>query len=154
MGLVETGVGLIPGAGGTKEMLIKATQELSEDPANDLFPNMKRAWETIALAKVSGSALDAVKIGYLSWNTQMVMNQDYLLSEAKKALLYLAGQGFRPLKKKPVKVLGNSAERPCFTTLTSLPVPGQVYHRIRCLYCQRISQGYDRRRCSGRCLSE
>jgi 3-hydroxyacyl-CoA dehydrogenase len=108
MGLVEVGVGLIPAGGGTKEMLLKSTQELAGNPQNDLLPELRRAWETIASAKVSSSAHDAVKKGYLRPSDRIVMNQDYLLDEAKDTVLFLAEGGFRPLLKKPVKVLGTS----------------------------------------------
>ena len=108
LGLVEVGVGLIPGGGGTKELLLKCTQELSETPENDLTPALRKAWETIATAKVSGSAHDAIKKGYLRKNDRIVMSQDYLIDEAKDAVLYLSESGFRPWQKKPVKVMGSS----------------------------------------------
>ena len=65
MGLVEVGVGLIPGGGGTKEMLVRAMAQLPT-PQSDPLPYVQKAFETVALAKVSASGPDAQRLGYLA----------------------------------------------------------------------------------------
>ena len=65
MGLVELGVGLIPAGGGTKEMLLRILTRCGSDPEEDLFPHLRRSFETVAMGKVSGSALEARKLGFL-----------------------------------------------------------------------------------------
>jgi 3-hydroxyacyl-CoA dehydrogenase len=95
IGLVEVGVGLIPGGGGTKEMLARAVHGL---PANhpDLLPFVQQAFETIGFAKVSTSAADARRLGFLGDADRMTMNRERLMADAKahaleqKALIKLA----------------------------------------------------------------
>jgi len=95
IGLVETGVGLIPAAGGTKEMLARSLESspvLQADP----LPAVQRVFETIALAKVSSSGADAQQLGYLRDVDAITMNRDRLMSDAKAVALELARQGYRP----------------------------------------------------------
>lgn len=106
MGLVELGVGLIPAGGGTKELLTRSIQELGNVSIGEVLPSLRKAWNTIVVKKVSGSAHDAMKKGYLRNSDLIVMNKDYLIDEAKKTIIYLADIGFRPLQKKGVTVLG------------------------------------------------
>lgn len=106
MGLVELGVGLIPAGGGTKELLTRSIQELGNVSIGEVLPSLRKAWNTIVMKKVSGSAHDAMKKGYLRNSDLIVMNKDYLIDEAKKTIIYLADIGFRPLQKKGVTVLG------------------------------------------------
>src|SRR5262245_16648619 len=107
MGLVELGVGLIPAGGGTKEMLVRALQRAGKDPENDLFPQLSQAFETIALGKVSGSAHEAKKLGFLRPEDGITMNRDRLIADAKVRVLQLAATGYQ--KPEPAKVfaLGN-----------------------------------------------
>jgi 3-hydroxyacyl-CoA dehydrogenase len=94
MGLVEVGVGLIPAGGGTKEMLARAVEHL---PAGaDLLPHVQRVFETIGFAKVSTSAPDAIRIGYLRDGDAVTMNRDRLLADAKDHALGLARAGYKP----------------------------------------------------------
>ncbi|MBW1979506.1 MAG: 3-hydroxyacyl-CoA dehydrogenase, partial [Deltaproteobacteria bacterium] len=86
MGLVEVGVGLIPAGGGTKELIIRNTENLFEvQPGGvypkqiELMPFIARAFETIALAKVSTSGPEAVKLGYLRSTDKMTVNRDFLI---------------------------------------------------------------------------
>src|SRR5699024_7731935 len=65
IGLVEVGVGLIPAGAGTKEMLVRAIQSVDIDGTVDLQPHVNRVFETIAMAKVSTSGLEAMELGYL-----------------------------------------------------------------------------------------
>lgn len=97
IGLVEVGVGIIPAGGGTKEMLMRALDSIPQG-ANDIdpFPFVKRAFETIALAKVATSADEARGYGFLSADDSISMNTDRLIADAKKEVLALAASGYVP----------------------------------------------------------
>ena len=106
IGLVETGVGLIPGGGGTKEMLIRANERtggtalsLSSSPEADLdlFHALKSIFETIAMAKVGTSAEECRELGYLRREDGLSMNRDRLVADAKAAALSLVRGGYKPL---------------------------------------------------------
>ena len=95
IGLVETSVGLIPAAGGTKEMLARSVErELS--PQADPLPAVQRVFETIGLAKVSTSAADARRLGMLRDEDGITMNRQRVMADGKAVALELARQGYRP----------------------------------------------------------
>ena len=97
MGLPEVGVGLIPGAQGSKEMLIRCTEQIIRNEEADYFPGVRHAWETLGLAKVSTSATEALKLRYLRPSeTTLVLNRDWVVGEAKAQVLQMVAQGFRP----------------------------------------------------------
>jgi 3-hydroxyacyl-CoA dehydrogenase len=107
MGLVEVGVGLVPAGGGCAEMLRRHMALLPPDAGLDPQPLLKRAFETIAFAKVSSSAEDARRLLLLRPEDEIVMNPDRLLAEAKAAALHLARAGRPPLPPAgPIPVLG------------------------------------------------
>jgi 3-hydroxyacyl-CoA dehydrogenase len=111
IGLVEVGVGIIPAGGGTKEMLLRTLDSIPKgvDDA-DPFPFVKRAFETIALAKVATSAEEARRLGFLSADDSISMNADRLIADAKKEVLALAASGYvEPQQRKDILALGNSA---------------------------------------------
>jgi 3-hydroxyacyl-CoA dehydrogenase len=96
MGLVEVGVGLIPAGGGTKEMarrLVSPALHVARDTPP--LPFLQRAFEQIALAKTSTSALEAKEMGFLTEDDRIVMNADHLISAAKRETLDLA-DGYTP----------------------------------------------------------
>jgi 3-hydroxyacyl-CoA dehydrogenase len=102
MGLVESGVGLLPAGGGCKEMTLRAVDAaLSIQPAEmkgesvELLDAMKRAFETIAMAKVCSSAMEARNFGFLTHGDRITMNRDRVLSDAKALALELARGGYR-----------------------------------------------------------
>jgi len=97
MGLVEAGVGLIPGGGGTKEMLIRANERAAGSDDLDLFHALKPIFETIAMAKVGTSAEECRELGFLRRNDGVSMNRDRLVADAKEAALALVRGGYRPL---------------------------------------------------------
>jgi 3-hydroxyacyl-CoA dehydrogenase len=98
MGLVEVGVGLIPGAGGCKELVRRIVSPPLAAAANaDPVPFLQQALQTIATAKVSTSAAEARKFGYLTDADLIVMNRDHQLAEAKRLVLELADAGYVPL---------------------------------------------------------
>ncbi len=110
MGLVETGVGLIPAGGGTKEMLLRAASSVPADDEADPFLAVKEVFMNIGMAKVSTSAAEARKLGYLNAADSISMNRDRQIAEAKQLALDLAGLGAKPGKpREDVPVLGQSA---------------------------------------------
>ncbi|HET8773191.1 MAG TPA: 3-hydroxyacyl-CoA dehydrogenase/enoyl-CoA hydratase family protein [Thermoanaerobaculia bacterium] len=97
MGLVEVGVGLIPGAGGCKEMVRRVVSPvMKQAPGTDVLPHVQRALETIGGAKVSSSAEEARALGFLSEGDRVVMNRDHLLYEAKAEVLAMHAAGYAP----------------------------------------------------------
>ncbi|MGB6974535.1 MAG: 3-hydroxyacyl-CoA dehydrogenase/enoyl-CoA hydratase family protein [Terracidiphilus sp.] len=107
IGLVEAGVGLIPGGGGTKEMLLRAVRTAAElappdprDPPSrfaqsaEMMTALKRSLETIAMAKVSTSAVEARAMGLLSAPDGVTMNRERLLGDAKEHATELAQAGY------------------------------------------------------------
>lgn len=105
-GLVEMGVGIIPGGGGTTEMLIRMSQKVQ--PGADPFSGVRAAFELIAMGKVSGSALEARQWGFLTEHDDITFNQDRLISEAKTRVLELA-PGYTPPLRRQVPVQGEAA---------------------------------------------
>jgi 3-hydroxyacyl-CoA dehydrogenase len=107
MGLVEVGVGLIPAAGGTKELLARAVENLL--PRADFLPHVQRVFETIGLAKVSTSALDARAIGYLRDVDGISMNRERVMWDAKQHALALVRDYYQPPPRRTsVRVGGDS----------------------------------------------
>jgi 3-hydroxyacyl-CoA dehydrogenase len=96
IGLVETGVGLIPGGGGTKEMLIRANERAVSGDDLDLFHALRPIFETIAMAKVGTSAEESRELGFLRREDGVTMNRDRLVADAKEAALALARGGYKP----------------------------------------------------------
>jgi 3-hydroxyacyl-CoA dehydrogenase len=108
MGLVEVGVGLIPAGGGTKEMLLRSTEGIPVGVVDaDLLPFVRQTFETVAMAKVATSAKEAQKMGYMRSTDKITINRDYLLQDAKRTVLDLVREGYRPPRpKKNIKVMG------------------------------------------------
>jgi 3-hydroxyacyl-CoA dehydrogenase len=102
MGLVEVGVGLLPGGGGCKEMLLRAVDSAASirpggrGESVELMEAMKKAFETIATAKVATSAHEARGLGFLSGSDRITMNRERVLSDAKARALELARAGYEP----------------------------------------------------------
>ncbi len=108
IGLVEFGVGLIPGGGGTKEMALRVSD--SFEPDDIMTNNLKNAYMTIATAKVATSAYQAVDMKILRPSDGITLNRDRLLADAKRKAIELADVGYtRPIQRKDIKVLGRSA---------------------------------------------
>ncbi len=109
MGLVEFGVGLIPGGGGTKEFALRLSDEIRE---GDIELNyFRNRFLTIGQAKVSSSAQEAFELGYLrAGRDRVVVSRSLLLSEAKADCLELAKEGYtKPVLRKDIRVLGKTA---------------------------------------------
>jgi 3-hydroxyacyl-CoA dehydrogenase len=110
IGLVETGVGLIPAGGGGKEMLIRANEHSAGGVDLDLFHALKPIFENIAMAKVSTSGEEARALGYLRPSDLVAMNGDRLVADAKATALAMVRAGYRPAHPAPsapsIRVLG------------------------------------------------
>jgi 3-hydroxyacyl-CoA dehydrogenase len=114
IGLVEAGVGLIPGGGGTKEMLIRANEHAAGGEDLDLFHALKPVFEAIAMAKVGTSAEECRELGFLRREDGVSMNRDRLVGDAKESALALVRGGYKPLaatwqegaQTTQIKVLG------------------------------------------------
>ncbi len=122
MGLVEAGVGLIPAGGGTKELLLRAFDSAialapadPKDPSSrfaqsaELATALKRALETIAMAKVSTSATEARALGLLAFFDRMTMNRERLLLDAKEQAVALAGSAYVAPQPRVVPAPGLAA---------------------------------------------
>ncbi|HKT68805.1 MAG TPA: enoyl-CoA hydratase/isomerase family protein, partial [Terriglobales bacterium] len=102
MGQVEVGVGLLPGGGGCKELLLRAIDSAEavrpggRGESVEMVEAMKRAFETIAMGKVSTSAEEARGLGFLSEGDQVTMNRERVLADAKQRALDLARAGYKP----------------------------------------------------------
>jgi len=114
MGLVEVGVGLLPGAGGCKEMLLRAVDSAESirpggrGESVELMEAMKKIFETIATAKVATSAHEARGLGFLRNSDRITMNRERVLADAKARALELVRAGYEPPQPR-----------------TSIPAPGE-----------------------------
>lgn len=106
IGLVELGVGLIPGGGGSKEFALRAGDELHEDEPETI--TLKNRFFTVATAKVATSAQEAFDIGILrKGHDEVVMNINRRIAEAKQSVVTMYDEGYvTPVPRKDVKVLG------------------------------------------------
>lgn len=109
IGLVEAGVGLIPGGGGSKEFALRASDELHHDEPETI--TLKNRFFTIATAKVSTSAFEAFDLGILKRDRDLVsINPDRRIADAKTAAQELYEDGYlAPTLRKDIRVLGRSA---------------------------------------------
>jgi 3-hydroxyacyl-CoA dehydrogenase len=108
MGLVEVGVGLIPGGGGSKELYIKHLERFPHGVEFDLQKVANKVFETIAMAKVSTSATDARELNLLNLTDGISVNNDHLLYDAKQVVLALYGKGYKPKVPKKIPVVGET----------------------------------------------
>lgn len=109
IGLVEFGVGVIPGGGGTKEFVLRASDHFG--PNDPQLPTLQERFTTIATAKVATSAMEAFHFGYLHDDKDsMVINQNHLISRAKEKALELYEAGYvQPAQREDILVLGRTA---------------------------------------------
>ncbi|MEW5725245.1 MAG: 3-hydroxyacyl-CoA dehydrogenase NAD-binding domain-containing protein [Thermodesulfobacteriota bacterium] len=116
IGLVEVGVGVVPAGGGCKELLLRNMEGLFEVARGGIYPDqielkpfVARAFENIALAKVSTSAREAQKLGILRWSDKITINRDFLLDDAKKTVLAMNLEGFQPPRyADEIRVMGRN----------------------------------------------
>ncbi len=108
MGLVEVGVGLLPGGGGNKELYMKHLENLPNGVPFDLQSVANKVFETIAMAKVSTSAEEARENNFLDASDGISFNSDHLLYDAKQAVLALHEKGYKPKVRRKVPVVGET----------------------------------------------
>jgi len=107
IGLVEFGVGLIPGGGGTKELYLKQLRDLPEGVNFDLSKVANDVFEKVAMAKVSTSAAEARELGFLDRHDAISINPDHLIYDAKQKVLTLANNGYQAPKREKIPVVGD-----------------------------------------------
>jgi 3-hydroxyacyl-CoA dehydrogenase len=124
IGLVELGVGLIPGGGGTKEFVLRAGDEMHDEEPETI--TLKNRFLSIATAKVATSAAEAFDMGvFRKGQDQIVMNIGRRIATAKAAVLDLHAQGYTmPTIRKDVKVLGRSALGALFAGINGMQKAG------------------------------
>ena len=130
MGLVEIRVGLIPGAGGTKEMILRCQENLAIDSNMETFPYVKRAFETIARSSVSESGLHARQLGYLRNTDQISINRRHHLYNAKQMVRSIAVKGYQQPQPREVLVSGRNGL-------------AQFKLEIRHMHCARYISDHD-----------
>jgi len=108
IGLVEVGVGLIPAGGGTKEMVARAAEQMPPG-STDYLPPIQRAFEAIGFAKVSASAPDAQRLGYLRPVDAVTMNRERLIADAKARALQRVAEGYQPPAPRTAIPVGGDA---------------------------------------------
>lgn len=106
IGLVETGVGLLPGGGGNKELYIKHLNSLPNGIDFDITKVAIKVFETIATAQVSTSADEAKENNFLNSNDGISFNPDHQLYDAKQAVIALHDTGYKPPVRKKIPVSG------------------------------------------------
>ena len=106
IGLVEAGVGLLPAGGGLKELAARASE--AAGPGGDVFAELKKTFETIAMAKVSTSAVEAKELGLMRAGDKVAFNAYELLHIARAEARGLAETGYRPpLPARRIRVAGD-----------------------------------------------
>jgi 3-hydroxyacyl-CoA dehydrogenase len=131
MGLVEVGVGLIPAGGGTTEMLFRFATELASYAEADPFEGVKRAFQLIAMATTSTSALDARKLGFLRGVDRVTMNRDRLIADAVARVVDLAPDYTPPLPRV-ITAMGKDALGNLRYAVWAMKEGGQITdHEVR-----------------------
>jgi 3-hydroxyacyl-CoA dehydrogenase len=109
MGLVEVGVGLLPAGGGTKEMVIRHLEGIPDGIAADPLPFLRKAFETIGMAKVATSAKEAREFGFLRPWDKITIQRDFLIQDAKSTVLAMNREGYEtPRPRTDIPLPGRS----------------------------------------------
>ena len=107
-GLVEAGVGLIPGGGGTKELALRSYQAVSVAENGDPMPFLQRAFLLIGMAKTSTSGAEAIEMGLFPQGASVSLSKDHQVERAKGMVLEMLNRGYvPPLPQQGVKVVGD-----------------------------------------------
>jgi 3-hydroxyacyl-CoA dehydrogenase len=129
IGLVETGVGLLPAGGGSKELALRAAAESKRGSSGgqlDQFPFLRTYFQAVATATVSKSALDAREIGYLRAGDVVVMHSQEVLHVALAQARALADAGYRPPPPSRVPVAGRTGIATLQMTLVNMREGGFI----------------------------
>jgi 3-hydroxyacyl-CoA dehydrogenase len=137
MGLVEVGVGLIPAGGGCKNVLLRmeARHKAEFNPKNKIwmapydggpFPKARDSFQTIAFAKVSTSAKDAVKIGYLKSSDNITLDREKMIMNAKKEVLDIAKSYQPPVPREDISLPGNGGKMAIVNSVRQTRLKGGI----------------------------
>src|SRR3990170_2557511 len=127
MGLVDVGVGLLPAGGGTKEMVIRHLEGIPEGVSADPLPFLRKAFETIGMAKVATSAKEARELGFLRPWDRITIQRDFLLQEAKNTVLAMNREGYEtPRPRTDIALPGRSEFSTFAYALYAMRVGGQI----------------------------
>ncbi|RTL31945.1 MAG: 3-hydroxyacyl-CoA dehydrogenase/enoyl-CoA hydratase family protein [Rhodocyclaceae bacterium] len=127
VGLVEAGVGLIPAGGGCKEFALQAASLASRTAGGDVFPFIQNMFQTIAMATVSKSALQAVELGFAKASDDIVFNARELLHVALHRARALAESGYQPpLVQRAIPVAGRNGIATCEMMLINMREGGFI----------------------------
>ncbi len=110
MGLVEVGVGLVPGAGGLTYIARRAAENAATSTDKDLLHFLTEGFTAAAMAKVGTSALESRQLGYLLWSDIVVPNKDELLFVAIAEAKAMHAAGYRPPMKRQFRVAGRDGK--------------------------------------------
>jgi 3-hydroxyacyl-CoA dehydrogenase len=106
IGLVEVGIGVIPGGTGNKEMLRRVVNPVMRINNADPISVLMKVFETIAMAKVATGAYEAFEYGFFQLGDRIIMNQDHLLAEAKRSALAMVQEGYKPPQREMIYAAG------------------------------------------------
>ncbi|MGE5663716.1 MAG: 3-hydroxyacyl-CoA dehydrogenase family protein, partial [Deltaproteobacteria bacterium] len=127
MGLVEVGVGLLPAGGGTKEMVVRHLDGIPDGVAADPLPFLRKAFETVGMAKVATSAKEAREFGFLRPWDKVTIQRDFLIQDAKSTVLGMNREGYEAPRPRADIVLPGRAEFSTFAyALYAMRVAGQI----------------------------
>ena len=127
MGLVEVGVGLLPAGGGLKEMAIRHLEGIPEGVAVDQMPFLRKAFETVGMAKVSTSAKEALELGFLRPTDRITIQRDFLIRDAKNTVLAMSREGYEMPEPRTDIVLPGRSAFPAFAYgLYAMKAAGQI----------------------------
>lgn len=155
IGLVEVGVGLLPGGGGTKEFALRASDTYFEGDV--MIPTLIEKFKTIALASVSTSGYEAFKYGYLlPEKDKIIINRDRNIAEAKEMVIELAETYVKPIQRDDITVLGRGGLAALYAAANELKLGNyasehdiKIAHKIAWVLCggdltgsQQVSEQY------------
>lgn len=126
MGLVEVGVGLLPAGGGLKEMAIRHLEGIPEGVPADPLPFLRKAFETVGMAKVSTSAKEARELGFLRPADRITIQRDFLIHDAKNTVLAMNREGYEAPQPRAVALPGRSAFPAFAYGLYTMKAAGQI----------------------------
>ncbi len=127
MGLVEVGVGLLPAGGGTKEMVIRHLEGIPDGVTADPLPFLRKAFETIGMAKVATSAKEAREMGFLRPCDRITIQRDFLIQEAKNTVLAMHREGYEmPRPRTDIPLPGRSEFSNFAYALYAMRVAGHI----------------------------
>jgi len=154
IGLVEVGVGLIPGGGGTKEFALRASDAFHKGDV--MMPTLIEKFKTIAMASVATSAYEAYGLGYLNQKDKVVLDSKSNIYVAKQQVLYLGENYIRPIEREDIMVLGRGGLATLYVAAHSLQLGGyasehdvKIAKKIAYVLCggdltssQKVSESY------------